>query len=282
VGLCLKIAVFPLHLWLPDAYAYAPAPVSALLAGTATKVAFYLLLRYFFAVHAPATNFAELPIDEVLLPLGVAGALVGALVAVFQDEPKRLLAWSSISQVGYLVVGASLATVDGVAASLAHVAGHALPKTALFLAMGAIIVKTGTVGRPLRFSDLHGLARRMPKTTAALVLAGLSLVGMPLSAGFVSKWLLIEALIAEEHWAAVVALVFSSLLAIVYVGRLLEPMFAPLPADPAAAPLLRLGRGATALLWTLCVATVVLGTWTAFNVDLAREAAGQLLLGGRR
>jgi multicomponent Na+:H+ antiporter subunit D len=285
VGLCLKVAVFPLHLWLPNAYACAPAPVSAMLAGTATKVALYLWLRFFYTVFAPSESFVELPIDSLLLPLGLVGALIGSLIAVFQDEPKRLLAWSSIAQIGYLVVGLSLATRDGIAATLSHLASHALVKTALFLALGAVVVRTGAVGRPLYFSDLHGLGRRMPKTSAAILVAGLGLIGMPLTSGFVSKWLLIRALLASEEWIAVVVIVLSSLLALVYVGRLIEAIYFTKPADSATfgipAPAIRLGHLATFLLWSLCLASLALGVWTEFNVGIAERAAAMLFGGAR-
>lgn len=280
VGLCLKIAVFPLHLWLPNAYACAPAAVSALLAGTATKVALYLWLRFFFKVHGSANAFAELPVDVLLLGLGLAGALVGALVAVFQDEPKRLLAWSSVSHIGYLVVGMSLATVDGVTATLSHLCGHALVKTALFLALGTAIIRLGAIGRPLRMRDLHGLGRRMPWTGTAILVAGLGLIGMPLTAGFVGKWLLVQALLDAGLWVPVVVIVLSSLLALVYVGRLLDAVWSAAPDGEVGEPHVRLGGGATALLWSLCLVNVALGLWTEFNVAIAERAARALLGGG--
>jgi len=278
VGLCLKVAVFPLHLWLPGAYALAPSPVSALLAGTATKVAFYLWLRFFYTVHSPTAPFAGLPLDKVLLPLGLASALVGSVIAIFQVEPKRLLAWSSIAQIGYLVVGLSLGSAAGVAATLAHLCSHALVKTALFLALGAVVVRLAVLGRPLLLQDLRGLARRMPYTTAAIVVGGIGLVGMPLTSGFVSKWMLIEALLDRGLWSAVALLVLSSLLSLVYVGRLLEPLFAAPAAGQPLPPMAPPNRLATLLLWLPCLATLVLGVCTTFNVDIAQRAA-ELLLG---
>lgn len=284
VGLCLKVAVFPLHLWLPNAYACAPSAVSALLAGTATKVAIYLWLRFFFTVFAPSVAFTSLPVAELLLPLGLLGAVVASLVAVFQDEPKRLLAWSSIAQVGYLVAGFSLGTVAGVTATLSHLMNHAVVKTALFLALGAVVVAVGAVGRPLRMADLRGLGRRMPRTAAAIVVGGLGLIGMPLTAGFVGKWLLVQALLAEGlPWAAVVVLL-TSLLSVIYVWRMLEALYsqpAPEQAAAAAQPV-RSSTLAAAMMWLLCVVILVLGVHTGLNVDLAQRAAEALLgVGGR-
>lgn len=283
VGLWLKAAIFPLHLWLPNAYACAPSVVSALLAGTATKVAFYLWLRFFFTVFAPAIAFDDLPIAGLLLVLGLVGAIAGSLVAVFQDEPKRMLAWSSLAQIGYLICGLSLATPAGIGAALSHLAGHALVKPALFLALGAAVVHLGCGHRPLRLADLRGLSRRLPLNSAAILVAGLGLVGVPLTAGFVSKWLLVEALLAAGQPAAAIVVLLTSLLAVVYVGRLVAELYGAAPATTATTAA-RAGKGAALLVWTLCTATVALGAFTAFNVDVALAAAAELLgaAGGRR
>ncbi len=285
VGLCLKIAVFPLHVWLPAAYATAPSPVSALLAGTATKVAVYLWLRFFFGVFAPSVAIADLPMEQVLLPLGLAGAVMGSLAAAFQDEPKRVLAWSSIGQVGYLVTGLGLANTAGATATLSHLLNHAVAKTALFLALGVVVVRKGVRGRSLRLADLRGLGRQSPFAAAAVTLGGLSLIGVPLTAGFVGKWLLLVALLEAGLWWATALVVLSSLLAVVYVWRLVEVMYfrrqeegAPLPPPPGP----RVGALAWAVLAILCGGILALGVWTDWNVGLAREAATVLLQGGRR
>src|SRR5690606_12005127 len=138
VGLCLKAAIFPLHLWLPAAYGTAPSAATALLAGTATKVAVYLWLRFFFTSVAPFAPLTTLALDELLLGLGLIGGLVGSLAATFQEDPKRMLAWSSIAQVGYMVVGISLGTTAGLNATLTQLLNHALVKTAAFLVLGTI------------------------------------------------------------------------------------------------------------------------------------------------
>lgn len=279
VGLCLKVAIFPLHLWLPGAYAFAPSAVSALLAGTATKVAFYLWLRFFCSIHSPTAPFAGLPLAEILLPLGLCSALVGSVLAVFQDEPKRLLAWSSIAQIGYLVTGLSLGNAPGITASLSLLASHALVKSALFLALGDAIARGGIAGRPLRMADLRGLAHASPATAAAILVAGAGLVGMPLTSGFVAKWLLLSALFTAGQWVAGAVLVLASALSLVYVGRLVLTLLAP--TDRAAAPAARTPHFGTALLWLPILASLALGVWTAFSVDLAAQAADLLLGSGR-
>ena len=136
LGIGLKAAVFPLHAWLPGAYAHAPTSVASFFAGTATKVSIYVLARFLFGVFGVDLAFERLGLGVFLIPLAIAGVLAGSAVAVFQDHAKRLLAWSSIAQIGYMVLGLGLGTVGGVTASVVHLFNHALMKVALFLAIG--------------------------------------------------------------------------------------------------------------------------------------------------
>lgn len=280
VGLCLKAAVFPLHLWLPGAYGTAPAAVSALLAGTATKVALYLWVRFFFTLFAPSVSFATLHFDQLLLGLGLCGAVLGSLAAIFQDEPKRLLAWSSIGQVGYLVVGLSLANDKGLLAMLSHLWNHAVLKTALFLALGLIVLQVDAGRRTLRFDDLRGIGRRMPWTAAAIVIGGLGLIGMPLTCGFIGKWLLVQALLERGMPVAVGLLLGSSLLAVIYVWRLVEAMYFSAPKTAEVPPAGRRFHPLAAVpLWALVLAGIWFGIDTTLNVDLPRDAVAGLLAG---
>ena len=114
VGITLKLALFPLHLWLPNAYTYAPSAVTAFIASTATKVAVYLLLRFFFTIFGEAFSFEQMQLDMVLMPLALVAILTMSLVAVYQGNVKRLLAYSSVAQIGYMVLGISLGSVLGV------------------------------------------------------------------------------------------------------------------------------------------------------------------------
>ena len=132
----LKLALFPLHLWLPNAYTYAPSAVTAFIASTATKVAVYLLLRFFFTVFGASFSFDVMQLDKILMPLALVAILTMSLVAIYQDNVKRLLAYSSVAQIGYMVLGISFASVLGVTAGILHLFNHALMKGALFMAMG--------------------------------------------------------------------------------------------------------------------------------------------------
>ncbi len=155
VGVSIKLALFPLHLWLPNAYTFAPSVVSAFFAATATKVGVYVLLRLFFTVFGIGFSFAAMHVGEILMLLAAAAMLVASLVAIFQNNVKRMLAYSSVAQIGYIILGISLATSDGVAAGMIQLFNHALIKCALFLSLGCIFLRLGSV----ELRDMHGLAQ---------------------------------------------------------------------------------------------------------------------------
>jgi multicomponent Na+:H+ antiporter subunit D len=163
VGLALKMALFPLHLWLPNAYAYAPSSVTAFLAATATKVSVYTFLRVVFTVFGSGFAFGTLHLNAVLMPVALAGILVASTVAIFQRNIKRMLAYSSVAQIGYMVLGLSFAAMTGLTAGIVHLFNHALMKGGMFLAMGCIVLRAGSV----EIDDLRGIGRRMPVTMAA-------------------------------------------------------------------------------------------------------------------
>lgn len=273
VGLALKAAIFPLHIWLPNAYTYAPHVVTVFLAACATKVSLYILLRFDFFVFQQNLSEHYLQFAHFLLPLSLLAILIASAVAIFEPNLKRLLAWSSVAQIGYITLGASLVSIGGVTAGLLHVFNHALAKGALFLALACVAMSV----MPLRLDNIGGIARRMPWTMAAFVLGGLSLIGVPGTAGFISKWYLIEASLASGSGgvALVAIILISSLMAVVYIWRIVEvAYFRDLDAEDACeAPL--------ALLIPTWIA-VGLNLWYGFFPGLPLELASrtaELLLG---
>ncbi|TDD35282.1 monovalent cation/H+ antiporter subunit D family protein [Actinomadura sp. KC06] len=273
VGLAIKMALFPLHAWLPDAYAEAPSAVSMFLSATNTKVAIYALLRFAFGVFGAALVFGRMPITEIGLLLACLAMLVASAVACFQTDFKYLLAWSSIAQVGYIVAGFSLATADGLTAAYLHIINHALIKGALFAAAGIVVLRLGSA----RLPAMAGLSRSMPWTFAAIVLAGLGLVGVPPTAGFVSKWVLAEALIEEGRWAVLAVLLISSLLSLVYVGRVIEIGWFRRPAEPEPVTAARPPLSMAAATWSLVLLSLVFGLAPGWPMSLAEDAAAALL-----
>jgi multicomponent Na+:H+ antiporter subunit D len=274
VGLALKLALFPLHLWLPNAYTYAPNAVSAFLAATATKVAIYLLIRFTFTIFGADFAFGSEPFALLLFVPALMAVFAGAIVAAFQDDGKRLLAYSSVSQVGYIVLAISLASTDALAAALVHVFNHALMKGALFLALGCVFFRLGST----RLDRMAGLGREMPWTMAAIVVGGLSLIGVPLTAGFVSKWLLLKAAFGLGLWWLAALIVLSSLIAIVYIWRIVEHAY--FRAAPEGRE--RIAEAPLSLLlptWTLAAANLYFGIHNALPVGVAGVAA-RALVGG--
>ena len=271
VGISLKLALFPLHLWLPNAYTYAPSAVTAFLAGTATKVAVYILIRMLFTVFGVEFALGAMPLDDVLLPLALIAVLSASVVAIFQDNAKRLLAYSSVAQIGYIVAGISLASVTGLTSALVHLFNHALMKGALFMALGCVMYRIGSV----QIRDLAGLGKRMPWTMAAFVGGGMSLIGVPLTAGFISKWYLVIGALEQGLWLVAAIVLIGSLLAVVYVWRVVEAAYFKPYAGPdsvtEAPPSLLLPT------WLLILANFYFGIDTDLTAGVARQAALQLM-----
>ena len=276
LGIGLKAAVFPLHAWLPAAYAHAPSSAAAFLAGTSTKVSIYVLVRFLFDVFGVDLAFERLGFGALLIPLAIAGVLAGSAIAVFQDSVKRLLAWSSIAQLGYMVLGLGLGTASGVAASVLHLFNHAVMKVALFLALGNLVYRTGSDA----LENLSGLGRRMPWTMGALLVAAMSIVGVPLTAGFVSKWYLLRAALADGMWPVAVVILVSSLLAAVYMWRVVNAaFFTQAHSDSVQAHASEAHWTMVAPVVGLALANVWFGVETSFSIGFA-ELASAALLGG--
>jgi multicomponent Na+:H+ antiporter subunit D len=220
-GVGIKMALFPLHMWMPAAYARSPSPAAALMAPLVTKVSAYVMIRVLFWVFGGGTY----QVDRVLLDLlawGGAGAMVvGGVMAVVQKDLRRLLAYSSIGQMGVVAMGIGLANELALTGAVLHIANDALMKGVLFLAAGMALLRFGVRD----VDDLCRLRGRAPWTSAAIVIAGLSLVGVPPLSGFFGKWYVLNGALADGRWPLVVALVLGSLGSVGYVFRIVEKLF---------------------------------------------------------
>lgn len=275
VGLGIKAAMFPLHQWLPNAYTYSPSFVTMFLAATATKVAIYALIRFLFTVFGIDFTFEGLSLLWVLMPMGLAAMIACSFQAIFQTDVRRLLAYSSVAQVGYILLGVSIGTAAGVSSGLLHLVNHAVIKGALFMAVaGVVLVHGGT-----RLSDFRGLGRRAPFTMTAFAIAGLSLIGVPLTAGFQSKYALVTALLQNGWWWAAIIVVFTSFLAVIYVGRILEAVFFQAPIGQAATTKSRLPVLVGVPLWAMALTSIWIGVDGGFVIGLANDAAASLFMG---
>ena len=203
--------------------------------------------------------------------LGVLGVFVASIYAIYQQDAKRLLAYSSVAQIGYILMGMGFASAIGLTASVIHIFNHALMKGALFMAVGALVYRIGSS----QISQLKGLGRQMPWTFAALVIAGLSLIGVPGTAGFISKWYLVQAAIEQQAWFIAIVILGGSLLAVIYVWKLVEALF----FQPASEEGISVKEAPLSLLvptWILVIANIYFGINTELTVNAA-EAAVKIL-----
>lgn len=276
VGLGMKAAMFPLHGWLPGVYAGAPSLVSVFLAATATKAAIYLMARFVFDVFPQGTAFSEAFIHGVLAPLAAAGAIVCSLQAIFEKEIRRMVAFSSIAQVGFILLGFSLATAAGMSAALFYMFAHALMKAALFMALGALAISI----RAKRLDDFAGVARDAPWSAAAFGIGAASLAGVPLTMGFLAKWRLIEAALGAGALWIVVTIAIGSLLTLVYAGRIVEAMFFRAPT-PGAVRAKEAPVGVLAPLWIAAGLSIWFGLDASLPESLADSGASALFGAGR-
>jgi multicomponent Na+:H+ antiporter subunit D len=272
VGVGLKLAMFPLHQWLPNAYTYAPSVVTAFVAATATKVSIYILIRFSFTIFGQTPLPLLVHFNDLLLVVSLLAVVSMSLVALFQEDFKRMLAYSSVAQVGYILLGVSLANPSGLTAALSHLFNHGITKGALFLLVGMLALRAGST----RLADLSGIASRMPLTSFGIVLAGLSLIGVPGTAGFITKWYLVRASLERGSWWLAALIVATSLIALGYVWRFVETAYLRAPA----ADLPRRGEAPMSMLipaWLLVAACIWFGFETSFNLGFAAQAAQQLM-----
>ena len=275
LGLFLKMALFPLHFWLVPAYAHAPSAVSALMAATATKVSVYVLIRLIFGVFGIEFPGLADAVGLLVLTLGITGAFVGTLAAIVETDLKKLFAQSSIAQLGYMAIGIGAMSATGLAAAFIHLFNHALMKGALFLAVGMIAAQAGRA----TMVTIQGAGRQIPITMTAILFGGLALIGVPLTAGFISKLYLIRALAELDYWLLAGLTFISSALALAYVWKIIESAW--LKERPEGAPELTESFAQYAPAWLMVIATIGFGVYATPLVDAAYEAAYVFIGGGQ-
>jgi multicomponent Na+:H+ antiporter subunit D len=273
VGISLKVAIFPLHLWLPNAYTYAPSAVTTFLAATATKVAIYVLLRFVFGVFQPEFLLETSTLEIIFYPFALLAMFAASFTAIFQRDLKRMLAYSSIAQIGYILLGVALLSETGLMAAIIHLFNHGITKAALFMGVGAYVLRSGSSF----YIHLQGLGKTMPWTSAATVIGGISLIGVPGTAGFLSKWLLVQAALEQGYWPLAILIVASSLLAVMYVWRLIEILYLSTPTSERVVKETPLSM--LLPLWLMAIACIYFGFETDITMGAAKVAAQALLSG---
>lgn len=271
-GFGVKAAIVPLHTWLPDAYSAAPAPISAVLAGIVTETGVYALCRVFFTVFQPL----QVQWSTVLAVLSVITMTFGNVTALLQNDLKRLLAYSSIGHVGYMLVGLAVGTQVGLTGTFLHVFNHALMKGACFLCVGVFVYRVGM----RRLDKVAGIGRKMPFTTIAFCISLFALTGIPPLNGFISELtLFMSSVEVGATWlgaAIILNGVFSSGYVLRVVRGLLQRREVEAFENVKEAPLLMLIP-----IWVMVFTIVLFGVWPDPTLEFAKRAAYALLSMGR-
>lgn len=288
MGVWIKMAFFPLHGWLPNAYAYSPTTTGAVMAPLVTKVMIYIMIRMMVTVFGLDYAFKidpDLPFhwSNLVVTLSSIAIVAGSVMALSRHEIKKLLSYIIVAEVGYMVGGAWLANEQGMTGAIFHIVSDALMTLCLFLAAGIILARTGSS----RIEGMHGLFRKMPMTMAAFTIGGLSMIGLPPTCGFFSKWYLVRGGIEAGQWHYVGALLFSSLVNAVIFFRIFEIAYFPrrrdevIPrcVDPDARPAETLERTPMSMaipLWISAVSLVALGIYNNTIAQWIADALGAL------
>ncbi|MDQ7068045.1 MAG: proton-conducting transporter membrane subunit [Sulfurimonas sp.] len=224
-GLLLKSALFPFHFWLPPAHANAPAPISAILSALIIKASIYIQLRLVLYLFMP---LGDIYLEVLFGVLGTMAIVWGSVQALLQTRLKLLIAYSTVAQIGYIFIAFSLA-IGGVPiawnALVYLILSHALAKSAMFLVAGNLLHFCGHD----RITDLDRLAQRLPLSITAFALAGVSIIGLPISGGFIAKWFLLEAALIDENWIFILVILVGGLLAAAYIFKVLGFAFTKAP-----------------------------------------------------
>lgn len=222
IGISIKMALFPLHLWLPDAYTYASSVGSAYLAPIGTKVSAYVLIRMLYSIYPLEFVRDQFHLLTIIAWLSALGIVVGSILAFRQTNLKRMLAYSSVAQIGYIGLGIGLANLYGFVGAVLHILNHAVMKAALFLVSGNLAYRLETT----EISSFDERLRTfMPWSAAVFMVAALSMIGIPPTAGFFSKWYLVLGCLKHNEWLFVVVIGLSTLLNVAYFFRILEKMY---------------------------------------------------------
>ncbi|MDD9336367.1 MAG: proton-conducting transporter membrane subunit [Wolbachia sp.] len=221
VGLSIKMALFPLSRWLINAYSCAPSFVSIFFSGTVTKVMIYIFIRIFYSVFHQNSFLFKSPFNYVIITIALCAIIFGSIFAIAAQDIRKLLSNSSVSQIGYIILGLSLNSEAGLFVAVLHTINHSIIKTSLFIAAGCIFYKFDTT----KIENLAGLKKSMPYITFAFTILSLALIGVPLTSGFVSKWYIMKAIIESHSWISLIVFVAGSFLTLAYMWKMIEKVY---------------------------------------------------------
>ena len=220
IGLAMKMALFPFHIWQPNAYEYSPSAVTVIISTALAKINAYALFRIIYSVFTVNFLHSHGTIVDMTALVASVGIIAGSLLAIMERSLKKMLAYSSVANMGYIVLGLTLGKW-GVYAAAAHLLNHSLMKATLFMVAGGFIYRLGV----RNIDELEGLGKAMPLSSAAFTMAAVSMIGIPPSAGFVTKLFILFASLDTEKFVFIAVMIASSLLSLVYFGRVIETLY---------------------------------------------------------
>ena len=278
IGIGIKVAAFPLHGWLPDAHSLAPSSVSALLSGITVKIGIYCFIRLIYGIFG-LEKYLFIKTEQFYLTLGSVTLLFGATMALAQIDLKRLLAFSTINQIGIILIGFGIGTKTGLTGALFHILNHAILKISLFFCAGIIIKKTGS--RLLQ--DLKGFSRREPFIVLSFIIASMGMIGIPSVNGFISKFIICSAAIEAGFPLIVVIILIASVITAAYYFKIIYLFF---DLSATSVKINKSSRRELASLriilgyWTIYILTgisVLLGVFPSLGIDLLEPAVMSIL-----
>ncbi len=274
LGLGIKMALMPLHSWLPDAYTHAPESVSPFLASLMTKVALIAWIRIMFWVVGPMAEIEHVPVLILLEELGAIAAVAGALLALAQSDIKRMFAYGGVSHIGLILIGVSLGNPTGFAGGVFYLINDMVLQAALFFLAGVVIVRYGV----RRLEDLGRLRGQAPWLTGAFVVMAMAMVGFPPTGGFFGKWYIILGALEARNYVAVGAVVIATLLTMAYFFRIFERIFRERGGHPSSsvAPPLDVPFSFKISVGTMSAATILLGVGSDPIIGFLRTVAAPI------
>tara|TARA_B100000953_G_scaffold270781_1_gene241277 strand:- start:419 stop:1894 length:1476 start_codon:yes stop_codon:yes gene_type:complete len=264
-GIGIKSALFPLHGWLIKTYAYAPSIVTTYFSGTSTKIGIYILLRVFLDILNSISPLEYYKLAQFIIFISLLGVLLSTFYAVKQQEVKKMLAYSSVAQLGYIIIAIMLLIPDGLTASLIHVVNHSIIKTGLFLIIAIIFINNQNV----MIEDLSGLGKKYPILMSCFVVLGFGLIGLPITSGFISKWYLVTAMLKSEYWYFTFIVLLTSFMTLFYVWALIEKIYFATNNNSSAVNNISIYQIFCVI--TLTIMTIYLGLETSLTSGIAQN-----------
>ncbi|AHC38957.1 proton-conducting transporter transmembrane domain-containing protein [Ehrlichia muris] len=272
VGLFIKAALFPFHKWLIQAYSYAPTFISVFFSGVSTKVMIYLVMKVIYDIFKAQLVLLTLPFNIVFMVFAVLSVVFASVFAMLSNNMKRIFAYSSVAHLGCIIFAVGLNTYYGLIAAVTYIINHSLVKSALFMVMGSISYNCGS----LDLKDCVNVWKNMPKIALPFVILCISLIGMPITSGFISKWYIFDAAIKANFWLGVIVLLVGSGLSVVYVWHIIEATCFK-SSDRQVKKLFEIPNVMVLCIWVMAISSIILGLYPVPLMLISNRIAESLL-----